>query len=435
MKGRMMLAPLVSLLFCAGCAGTAGRKPEVAPAAAGATGSAHAADAPRPVRVSPDNTEAAEPAAAAAPDGSVYVTWVEHRPAREADVWLARLDGEGKALGPPARVNPEAGRATAWHGNPPAVGVAPDGAVYIAWTARDGATGHNSTLYLSASRDGGKSFGPPVKVNDDKKPAVHGMHALTVAPDGRVYMAWLDERNVAPPPHTPQGSGHKHKESNREVFFASSGDGGRTFSANRRVAAEVCPCCKISLAAGAGGRVYVSWRQVLPGEFRHIAVASSADAGDTFSEPVIVSDDRWMIPGCPVSGSAMAVGDDGALRVLWYTAGEAGPPGLYWSESRDGGKTFAARRPFAESGGRGTPTLLPGKDDSLVAVWESGEPARPMAARLSEAGRRDGGTALSGAGELPAAAGSATQVFVAYVSKQGGGSSVWLARGKSPADF
>jgi hypothetical protein len=100
-----------------------------------------------------------------------------------------------------------------------------------------------------------------------------------------------------------------HTESNRVAYFASSADGGRTFSRNVKLAGEVCPCCKTSLAVGEDGRVYAAWRQVMPGNFRHIAVASSGDGGETFNAPTVVSDDRWELRGCPVSGPALAAGD------------------------------------------------------------------------------------------------------------------------------
>ena len=433
---RMKAAVLCVALSisAAGCARLAGRRSE----AGAKTTSAFkppTANVDQPVRASPEGADAAEPAVAAGPDGTAYVAWVEHRPNREADVWLARAGGGGQTSSPPARVNPEAGGATAWHGDPPTLAVAPDGTLYVAWTARATGAMHANTLYVSASRDGGRTFGPPVKVDDDPKPGVHGMHSLAVAPDGRVHVAWLDERNVAPPPADGKAGGkHGHKEANREVFFASSSDGGRTFSPNRRVAGEVCPCCKTSLAAAPDGRVYLSWRQVLPGDFRHIAVASTADGGQTFSEPVVVSDDRWMIAGCPVSGAALSVASDGALRVLWYTAGEAGAPGLYWSESRDGGRTFSPRRFFAESGGRGTPTLLAEAGDGFAAVWEgSGATGQPLTAKLSGDGRVGDGTVLAGAGELPCAAKAAGHTFVVYLLKEDAGRSVWLVREKPAA--
>ncbi|MDQ5835850.1 MAG: glycoside hydrolase, partial [Acidobacteriota bacterium] len=357
------------------------------------------------------------------------MAWVEHR-GKEADVWLTHFDGEGKRLGQPARVNPNAGEATAWRGDPPTLTVAPDGAVYVGWTARDERAAQASTLFLSTSHDGGRSFGPPSKVNDDSKPGVHGMHSLAVAGSGRVYVAWLDERNVESPRPSEGGPVHMHSEGNRELFFASSDDGGRTFSPNRKVAGEVCPCCKTSLAVAEDGRVYLAWRQVLPGNYRHIAVASLKDGGQNFSPAAIVSDDRWEIRGCPVSGPALAPGRDGSLRILWYTAGEAGRPGLYWSESSDGGRTFSWRRTLAEASGRGTPVLLKDAGGGFTAVWEGGEGTSPatLMAGLDGDGRPAEPSTLASGGVLPTAAEAGGQLFVAYVDEGEGERAVWLTR-------
>jgi hypothetical protein len=261
-----------------------------------------------PQRISSGNANASEPAIVTK-DGTVYVIWVEHR-GKDADVMFERFSGEGQSFGAAIRVNPQAGQATAWRGDQPTIAVAADETVYVGWTGRaDPASGSSPEIYLSASRDGGKSFAVPVKVNDDQKPADHGMHSLAVAANGRVYVAWLDERNVAPAPAkdmkmNESSSGH-HMESNRELFFSSSTDGGHSFSPNQRLATDVCPCCKTSLAVGKDGRVYVSWRQVLPGDYRHIAVSSSSDQGKTFSAATIVSNDEWFLKGCPVSGDAI----------------------------------------------------------------------------------------------------------------------------------
>jgi hypothetical protein len=64
------------------------------------------------------------------------------------------------------------------------------------------------------------------------------MHSLAIGKDGRIYFAWLDERNVTPmdmkdSKTDPSMKGH-HMESNRELFMTSSIDSGRTFTANQR---------------------------------------------------------------------------------------------------------------------------------------------------------------------------------------------------------
>jgi hypothetical protein len=368
-------------------------------------------------------------------DGTAYLAWVEHGEKKQADVMLARLDGNGNAVAQPVRVNTNAGQASAWRGDPPTLAIAKDGTIYVGWTGRSTAEAHATDIFLSTSRDGGKTFAPAVKVNDDKGTADHGMHSLGVDSGGRIFLAWLDERNVKMEMPDENGKKDEHKmEANREVYIASSQDGGRTFSPNRLVAREACPCCKTALTVGGDGRVYVAWRQVLPGNYRHIAVSSSVDGGQTFSEPVIASDDKWMIAGCPVSGPALATTSGNSLRVVWYSAGEAGAPGLYWSESRDGGKSFTSRMALAEGAGMGTPHLLSGPGDALTVVWESNQKgeAKIILARID----KSGASLLSEIpvkGQLPSAAAAREQLYVAYITKQNEQRSIWLVRAKTLA--
>jgi hypothetical protein len=284
---------------------------------------------------------------------------------------------------------------------------------------------------LSSSRDHGQTFNAPVKVNDDSKPAVHGMHSLAVAKDGRVYLAWLDERNVTPMPMKDMkmdgSTAGRHMESNREVFAASSNDGGRTFSTNQKVATNACPCCKTALAVSSDGRLFVSWRQVLPGDFRHIAVANSSDQGKTFTTPVIVSDDQWVLTGCPVSGAALSITSDGVVRALWYSEGKNGRTGLYWSRSSDNGVTFGPRELLAAGAVRGTPVLTSNSGD-LKAVWQDTENngGRIMLSPVVADGTAPGSFVLTGSGELPAAAATSEKVFVAYVAKGTAGQDIWM---------
>ena len=119
-----------------------------------------------------------------------------------------------------------------------------------------------------------------------------------------------------------------------------------------------------------------------------------------------------------------------SLRVLWYTAGEAGRPGLYWSESHDGGRTFSQRRTLAEAGGRGTPVLLKDAGGGFTAVWEGndGTTSATVTAALTGDGRHAEPSILASGGALPAAAEAGGQLFVAYISGGEGGHAVWLTR-------
>src|SRR5215217_1654373 len=379
---------------------------------------------PQPVQISAPGVDAAEPSTAPAPDGTFYVAWVNHD-AKQADVMLAHFNTEGQMQGSPVRVNRQPGVATAWRGDQPSLAVAPNGAVYVLWTARvDAGQKHGTEVYLSTSNDGAKSFMTEVKLNDDKAPGDHGMHSLAVANDGRIYAGWLDERNVHAPKPSTKADGH-HMESNRELYLTYSTDGGRTFSANRRVASEVCPCCKTALTVSPDGTLYAGWRQVLPGSFRHIAVASSKDGGTNFSTPVIVSDDRWVLQGCPVSGPSLAVDrSSGNLKVLWYAAGEGDAPGLYFAESKDQGSSFSPRQLLSQETVRGTPALTEGGNNA-IALWQASESAETKMRAIG-----DGGSALSVAvnAELPAGAFANNKLFVAYIAQEKQTRSIWLVR-------
>jgi hypothetical protein len=369
------------------------------------------------VRVSEIEEDGAEPAVAASADGSLFVVYVRHGKDKSADIFLRKFDRDLKPVGEKVRINPEEGQATAWYGDPPTIAIDESGTIYVGWTARvKTEAGSGTDLFLSVSRDDGLSFEAPVRVNDDSAPASHGMHSLAVDPSGRVFLAWLDERNLK---REESGASHhaanEAAEPNSEVFFAVSTDGGRSFSPNVKLASEVCPCCKTALAVAPDGKIFAAWRQVLPGDFRHIAIASTADGGASFTEPVIVSDDRWQINACPVSGAALSFDSKNALRVAWYTAGEAGQPGLYTSASEDGGKTFAPRLFIREGSVSGTPRMLTDAENRIRLVWSAGE--KIFTGSVFGANKTDSDEELS-AGNFPAIAKSNERFFAAYVKNE-----------------
>lgn len=427
LRAVFLLSALSLIGFLAGCVARESSNVAVPPVT----------NQPAATLVSLPEQDAAEPSIAAAPDGGVYIVWVEHLPQKRANVFLRRFDGEQKPSGEAVRVNPEAGSATAWRGDQPTVKTSADGTVYVGWTKRvETADGMANDLYLSVSRDGGKIFDAPVKVNDDNLAADRGMHSLEIDKKGRIFFAWLDERYLkasAPvqtaPANNSGAATHDHAEANREVYVAVSSDGGKTFAANKKIAANACPCCKTSMTTAPDGRLYIGWRQVLDGDFRHIAVSSSVDGGDSFAPPSIVADDQWQIAACPVSGAGLAVDSNNRLKIVWFTAGKAGMPGLYAAESNDGGRTFAPRRLVSDNITDGTPLLMNDLGGASRIVISAAKTVYTLTApngadefkeqyRLTDA-------------ELAAAAISKDKTYIAFVRKNGDKRSVaFVADGK-----
>jgi hypothetical protein len=81
-----------------------------------------------------------------------------------------------------------------------------------------------SDIFLNASHDGGLTFGPQVKVNDDIGQNSHLFPSVQVSKQGWVYVGWLDRRNdfsgVGPPPFGNELT---------DAWAAVSRDGGLTF--------------------------------------------------------------------------------------------------------------------------------------------------------------------------------------------------------------
>ncbi|MEP7338862.1 MAG: sialidase family protein [Acidobacteriota bacterium] len=262
--------------------------------------------------------------------GGFYLAYVE-RTGNASNVML-RHSADGKEFSAPIRVNDLDADATVRNENPPKIAVAPNGSVYLSWANERGRWKGN--IRFARSTDGGKTFSPAIALNSDAsaEPAGHAFQSIAVDAKGKIYVAWIDERNK------------KQGDRGAEIRIATSEDGGASFSRDRRILTDVCECCRTTLQLDSRGRVFVSYRTVPPiGPMnRDIIVARSEDGGKTF-RPIVVSQDGWELNGCPVVGPTLTIDAAGMLAVVWFV-GDGKRPGLYFAASSDHGKTFSARQ-------------------------------------------------------------------------------------------
>jgi len=125
-------------------------------------------------------------------------------------------------------------------GRPPVLAADPNSAsLYMLWYAtadpNNQATGFEGfhDIYLRASADGGKSWGERVMVNDDRSKVNQYEPGVSIAPNGRLDIAWYDFRNNSAPAVSAAGQGSEEGVS--DVYYASSSDQGRTVSPNVRI--------------------------------------------------------------------------------------------------------------------------------------------------------------------------------------------------------
>jgi hypothetical protein len=114
------------------------------------------------------------------------------------DIYVTTSRDGGRTFGPPARVNQVAGAANVSGEQPPRVALVPragrEPAIVVLWTAKSTA----GTRLLSArSDDGGRSFAPGAPVPGSDAPGNRGWESIATGRDGAVVALWLDHRELA----------------------------------------------------------------------------------------------------------------------------------------------------------------------------------------------------------------------------------------------
>jgi hypothetical protein len=373
-------------------------------------GAASSSPAAAPVvRLGIDGAHNANVSVAAAGFG-VVVTWAA-RGSTSTDVYAAFSRDGGASFNAPIRVNDVPGDVRASGEQAPRVAIG--GGVHVAWSSRSGET----PVIRAASAPGpDHAFQPAISVHPDKLRGIRGWTSLAVDPRGAVHVAWLDGRGAAEAAPT-------HATPRQDLYQAVRGPDGALREA--RVATDVCFCCKTAVAAGPDDAVYVAWRHIYPGSLRDIAVARSDDGGRTFGAPVRLSEDGWVLDGCPDDGPSLATGAAKVLHVAWPTqVSEQTGKGIFYSYSTDGGRTFAPRLRLDEAGNAAHPQIA-AAEGRVFVVWDeaAGGGARRIRMRsIDAASGASAGPALRPVATLGT---GVTTTYPAVAAVPGGAVVVW----------
>jgi hypothetical protein len=274
-------------------------------------------------------------------NGKVRVVWQEFTDGADDDrgrIMLARLSFRGRKFRADVRVDAGGDASGSWR---PAL-AATGRYVYAAWvderdTAPSGAPFEH--IYFTRSRDGGRSFETPRRI-DAGTPVglattLDNKWAPAIAAHRRsVTVAWADFRNY-----------------NWDIFSATSTDRGATFGANVRVD-DFAPTIErlhqdpaVAVVPGSD-RIVVAWTDLRAREpDPNVFFATSVDSGTTFSANAQLDRSRVGFdpdadtPSGQWSPSLAALGDD--VCAAWQDD-RLGNADVFFAASRDGGATFGA---------------------------------------------------------------------------------------------
>ena len=178
-------------------------------------------------------------APAVAPDGTLYVAYFGFLPLGgepEPGIFLSVSRDGGQSFAGPYLVS----RVNFWtpgfcQSGPygfrtaplPSIAVGARGEVYVAYNSATGTLtagpSDPSDIFFVSSSDGGRTWSRPVKVNDDNTTAGQFMPWIAFRKsDSTLHIAWIDQR-------------YSRDYFGYDIFYASSSDGGKTWSKNQRV--------------------------------------------------------------------------------------------------------------------------------------------------------------------------------------------------------
>jgi hypothetical protein len=221
--------------------------------------------------------------------------------------------------------------------------------------------GPGTTNYAYVSKDGGQTWTTVSQPNPDGR--TQGDDAVTFDSRGRAYRTYIsfDGIRVSRPPLARNG-----------IFVSRSEDGGDSWGApvpvvdhiNTVEPFEDKPWLTADNVPGSPyqGNVYLAWTRFdvygsdSPNDSTQILFSRSVDGGESFSVPIRISDSGGdaLDSDDTVEGAVPAVGPGGEVYVAW-----AGPKGIVFDRSMDGGWTFGEDRVIAENPG-GWDIPLPG---------------------------------------------------------------------------
>ncbi len=211
--------------------------------------------------------QAKQPQVAVDADGGVYVAML-----REGNIEVSISTDRGKTFSAPSVAIDAKGAAKGGMQRGPRIAVDGKRGIYV--TAPVALGGTESDLWLTVSRDGGKTWSAPLRVNDAPGKAPECLHWLAVSADGDAHVAWIDSR--------PMGAGPNSLAYARVT-------GGTKAEKSQQLAGPVCECCAPGVSVDAKGNPLVIYREGGKKSEREIYALISTNEGKSFGKPVRIN--------------------------------------------------------------------------------------------------------------------------------------------------
>lgn len=207
-----------------------------------------------------------------------------------------------------------------------------DGRLAAHWLEKAANGTYEYDVWIRVSDDDGRTWSEPERPHRDGTLSEHGfvsMVAMAPLSAGGFAAVWLDGREFE------KGAGD-NEMTLRFTTYDADGFGEEVLLDGR-----VCECCQTGMARTDDG-LFVAYRDRSGEEIRDIGYVRYVDNGGdgAWTEPAILNEDGWHLPGCPVNGPQVTAKGN-RVAVAWFTASKD-TPRVQVLFSDDGGASFGA---------------------------------------------------------------------------------------------
>ena len=289
----------------------------------------------------------------------------------KGDIFLAVSRNGGRAFSPPVRVNAIEGDARISGEIAPRVALSSRAsALHPEITVTWNAKGVTTGIKTARSRDGGRTFIDERSLQAKGAAGDRGWQASAIDARGALHTIWLDHRAMAAAKAAGDRSEHKGEHDGVAMAQKSALYYAADGAAERELFRGVCYCCKTAMAIGPRGEIFAAWRHVFPGNMRDMGFTMSRDGGKTFTPLARVSQDGWSIQGCPDDGPAMAVDAGGTVHLVWPTVQNEQGVILYATSKNGAAFSTPVRVPTLGGPKPSHPQVVVDRSGHVFVAWD-----------------------------------------------------------------
>lgn len=284
--------------------------------------------------------------------GNIVLSWVRMVNDSVSTFCYAVSKNGGKSFETPQEI-PNSNNIQPHSENLPKIIFKPSGEVIALWGAANPnpQNKYSGLVFYSQSFDEGKTWSDAKPLINDTLSYDQRYYDVALLPNGEAAIVWLDNRKAT------------EKEGSALYFATTNGREG--FTNEKRIGEFCCPCCRTDLFIDKNDGIHVLYRGIIQDSIRDMVHTASTDGGTSFSVPKRISDDNWIIKGCPHTGPSMTETNKG-LHFSWFTGGKN--KGCFYTQSTDNGNSFTKQDSISSLGSHPQMTGL--SDGSVLIAWD-----------------------------------------------------------------